>query len=316
MTRLEVANVLNKIMIDNHFSILDRDNCYDKFSDKINSMQEIFHLRSSRDFTYFFAISHLLSDNENAVNEYLLKENESSSFIKDCRQPNQDDFLLVATAFEENPEFFSMAWNWVVIIKNRISSIIKELKLFEYSSEKDLCNALKKKIGSKLVVNGIDLGILLSFDLKWNDCVTLNFYPESKIILDIKDFSQSESSSNNNVIDFCIVFDREIEELEFAASKSSEGWGENITKIPVENLGELKILGDSDTQQVAMDFFIVEECQTMQFELTVEFELKGESLFVALRKETSEKQSVISTEPIDIDFSLGLKIKRISCKPL
>ena len=38
MTRLEVANVLNKIMIDNHFSILDRDNCYDKFSDKINSM--------------------------------------------------------------------------------------------------------------------------------------------------------------------------------------------------------------------------------------------------------------------------------------
>ena len=78
MTRLEIANVLNDIMIENNFSIIDRDNCHDKYSEKINSMQEIFHLKNSSDFTYLYAISHLLSDKEESINAYLLNENKES----------------------------------------------------------------------------------------------------------------------------------------------------------------------------------------------------------------------------------------------
>lgn len=312
----EAVSFLDDLMLKHDFPLSARTDCFYNNESKINKMQDIFNLETPEDFTYFFAISHLLSDNENAVNEYLLKENESSSFIKDLRQPNRDDYLLVATAFEENPDFFSMAWNWVLITKNRIASIIKELKLREYSSEKDLYNALHKKIGSKFVANGTDFGILTSFDLKWKDCVTLCFYPPSKIILDIKDFPQSEYSSDNSVIELCIDFDREIEELKFAASGDNEGWGKNITKIPVENLGELEILGESDTQQIAFDFFIAEEYQTKKFELAVDYEVNGEPFTVVLRNDSLEPQTVISTTPIDVDFSLGLKIKKISCKPL
>lgn len=121
MTRLEIANVLNDIMIENNFSIIDRDNCHDKYSEKINSMQEIFHLKKSSDFTYLYAVAHLLSDKEKSVDDYLISENKDSIFAKDVKLPTRDDLLLVATAFEENPEFFSMAWNWVVITEDRLS---------------------------------------------------------------------------------------------------------------------------------------------------------------------------------------------------
>ena len=124
MTRLEIAKVLNNIMIKNNFSIIDRDNCHEKYSDKINSMQEIFHLKKSKDFTYLYAISHLLSAKEQAVNDYLLNENKDSTLIKNINQPTREDLLLVATAFEENPEFFSMAWNLVIITEDRLSQSV------------------------------------------------------------------------------------------------------------------------------------------------------------------------------------------------
>ena len=36
---------------------------------------------------------------------------------KEIRQPDKNDKLLVLTAFENNPLFFSMAWNWIQICK-------------------------------------------------------------------------------------------------------------------------------------------------------------------------------------------------------
>ncbi len=253
MTRLEVAKALNKIMIDNHFSILDRDNCYDKFSDKINSMQEIFHLRSSSDFTYFFAISHLLSDNENAVNEYLLKENKSSSFIKDLRQPNRDDYLLVATAFEDNPEFFSMAWNWVVIIKNRI--------------------ALK-------IANKPDSYIIVLFpskaDLLHNQCV------ESDMFISVN--AASESGFNN------------------------------ITRIPIDLLGELEIQGNRETKRIFFTIFLNPENENLKFELEIEFEVDGVLYKTSLRKDYDDPDREISGKPIHVDFTKGFVLKKFTWK--
>lgn len=315
MTRLKIANVLNDIMIENKFSIINRDVCHEKCSYKINSMQEIFHLKSSSDFTYLYAVAHLLSDKEKSVDDYLIFENKDSTLSKDVKLPTREDLLLVATAFEENPEFFSMAWNWVVITEDRLDSIINELKLYDYSSEQEISEALHKRIGHQLVVDGIDLGIFASFNLNYPNC-TLNFSDGNTFFLNIKKSQQTDTSSNNIITNFTYSYDKQIDELKYAASGTHEGWGENITKISVGNLGELKILGDSDTQQIVVDFFVSDEYQTLKFELTVEFDANGESLIAVLRKDSNKAQAVITSDPIDYDFKSTLKLKNISCKPL
>ena len=261
MTRLEIANVLNDIMIENNFSIIDRDNCHDKYSEKINSMQEIFHLKKSSDFTYLYAISHLLSDKEKSVDDYLISENIDSTFAKDVKLPTRDDLLLVATAFEENPEFFSMAWNWVVITEDRIDSVNNNIK-------------------------------------------------NNNIILftSISDLSKEQS----------ISLDYSIEEIKFAASGDGEGWGENITAIPIDKLGQLMVLGDFDTKTIRFDLFIDQEYRKLKFEMIIEYETGNASKKCAvLRKDTKDEDSIISSIPSEtIDFSNGLRIRKISWTPL
>ena len=261
MTRLEIAKVLNNIMIKNNFSIIDRDNCHEKYLDKINSMQEIFHLKKSKDFTYLYAISHLLSDKEQAVNDYLLNENKDSTLIKNINQPTREDLLLVATAFEENPEFFSMAWNWVVITKDRVNSLSNDL-------------------------------------------------PNNNIILfkNISDLSQGQS----------ISLDYSIEEVKFAASSNGEGWGENITTIPIDKLGQLMVLGDTDTGTIRFDLFIDQECRKLKFEITIDYEVNNSiKKHAILKKVTTNEEAIISSIPSEpIEFTKSLRIKKISWKPL
>lgn len=307
----EAISFLDDLMIQNNFSFSSRTECLYQNKEKIETMQNIFDLKTSDDFKYLYGVSELLSDTPKAVDEYLLYENKGSNLINNINKPNRKDLLLVATAMKENPKFFSRAVYWIGIVEDRLNSIINELKLYEYSSEQEIFDALHKRIGYQLVVEGIDLGIIASFNLNYPSC-TLNFSDGNTILLDIN----KAKLSNNIIINFTYSYDKQIDELKYAASGTHEGWGENITKIPVGNIGELKILGDSDTQQIVVDFFIAEDYQTLRFELTVEFDVKGESLIAVLRKETSEVQSVISSDPIDYDFKSTLKLKTISCKPL
>lgn len=121
MTRLQIADVLNKIILNNRFSIIERDDCHIKNESQINSMQDIFKLTKSSDFTYLYAVSELLSEDYENINKYLLNENGDSEFVENIRLPTRYDKLLVATAFEENLEFFSMAWNWVAIVTSELA---------------------------------------------------------------------------------------------------------------------------------------------------------------------------------------------------
>lgn len=311
----EVISFLDDLMIKNNFTFSARTECLYQNIEKIENMHNVFDLRTSEDFTCLYAVSTLLSDSSKAVDEYLLYENKDSNLINNIQKPTRKDLLLVATAMEENPKFFSRAVYWIGIVEDRLDAIINELKLYDFSSEQEMSDALHKRIGYHLVVDGTDLGLLASFKLEYPYC-TLNFSDGNKIFLDIKKSQRDDSSSNNVLIDFTYFYDKQIDELKYAASGKHEGWGENITKIPVGNIGELKILGDSDTQQIVVDFFISEAYQNLRFELTVEFDVKGESLIAVLRKETPEVQTVISSEPIDYDFKSALKLKYISCKPL
>ena len=150
MTRLQIADVLNKIMINNRFSIIERDNCHSKYESQINSMQKIFELQKQTDFTYLYAVSELLSDDFKNITNYLLDEKKDSPFIHKIKNPTREDKLLVATAFEENLEFFSMAWNWVAIVTAEIAEQDKN-----YTSNKNILlfkdfQDLKKSISKEI----------------------------------------------------------------------------------------------------------------------------------------------------------------------
>lgn len=126
---MEIKNVsafLDDLMIDNDFYFADRMDCFYKNKDRIESMQNIFDLKESDDFTYLYAISNLLSDSPKNVNEYLLHENKDSNLIRNIREPTRDDMLLVATAMKENPNFFSMAFYWVGIVEDRLAQSARQ----------------------------------------------------------------------------------------------------------------------------------------------------------------------------------------------
>lgn len=122
----KVSAFLDDLMINNDFHFADRMDCLYKNKDRIESMQNIFDLKESDDFTYLYAISNLLSDNPKNVNDYLLHENKDSNIIRNIREPTRDDMLLVATAMKENPKFFSMAFYWVGIVEDRLSQSARQ----------------------------------------------------------------------------------------------------------------------------------------------------------------------------------------------
>ena len=236
----EAVSFLDDLMIKNRFYLSSRTDCLYNNKDKIDSMQDIFDLKSSEDFTYLFAVSKLLSDNSENVNKYLLQENKDSDFINNIREPDRKDMLLVATALEENSKFFSLAVYWV-------------------------------EIAERLAMERLTMKTLY----------------------------------------FVIVINKIVNEFKYAASGEHEGFGENVTKIPVGKLGELKILGEP------FDFFIDKEYRTSKFELTIEYEVNGVPYPPAqIRKDSVIEESVLSSDPIEVDFTNGIRIKKISCKPL
>ncbi len=232
-------------MIENNFSIIDRDNCHEKYTDKINSMQEIFHLKNSSDFTYLYAVSHLLSDKEKAVNDYLLNENKDSLLIKNVKQPTREDLLLVATAFEENPEFFSMAWNWVVITEDRLNILC----LFKTESD---------------------------------------MFKEQQLYLDYPVYASAAGVPGFN----------------------------NITRIPIDLLGELEIRGNSETKRLLFVLFINPNYTNLKFELKIRFEIENSENIAIIKKDYSDSYAQISSQAIHANFTNGFRITKIEWRIL
>ncbi|MBQ3802051.1 MAG: hypothetical protein II837_17375 [Treponema sp.] len=83
-------------------------------------MEHIFDLRDDRDYTCLFAVADLLADKDKveAIKDYLLAENSYKK--EDVVLPGWEDKLLVSTAMEDNPLFFSMAWNWTCLTEARV----------------------------------------------------------------------------------------------------------------------------------------------------------------------------------------------------
>ena len=124
MTRQEANEIFEKIRNKNNFSLEEIDTCLDTQAEKIAQMEKVFDLKEESDYTCLFAVAELMASEGDIqkVKNNLLEENpfEKGNEHIEPRQPDRNDKLLILTAIENNPLFFSMAWNWIQICKVRI----------------------------------------------------------------------------------------------------------------------------------------------------------------------------------------------------
>lgn len=121
MTRDEKFAILDSIKLENDFYPVVEQDCREENAALIENMERIFDLRDGRDYTCLFAVADLLADKDKAeaVKDYLLAENSYKK--QDVVPPDWEEKLLVSTAMEDNPLFFSMAWNWTCLTEARVS---------------------------------------------------------------------------------------------------------------------------------------------------------------------------------------------------
>ncbi len=125
MTRQEANEIFEKIRNKNNFSQEEIDTCLDTQAEKIAQMEKVFDLKEESDYTCLFAVAELMASEGDIqkVKDNLLEENpfEGKNWNSEIRQPDRNDKLLILTAIENNPLFFSMVWNWIQICTVRIS---------------------------------------------------------------------------------------------------------------------------------------------------------------------------------------------------
>ena len=122
MTGEEKYRILDSIKLENGFFLIDEQDCREENAALIENMEHIFDLRDGRDYTCLFAVADLLADKDKAqaVKDCLLAENSYRK--EDVVPPEWEDKLLVSTAMEDNPLFFSMAWNWTCLTEQRVAA--------------------------------------------------------------------------------------------------------------------------------------------------------------------------------------------------
>lgn len=118
----EKYRILDSIKLENGFFLIDEQDCREENAALIENMEHIFDLRDGRDYTCLFAVADLLADKDKAqaVKDCLLAENSYRK--EDVVLPEWEDKLLVSTAMEDNPLFFSMAWNWTCLAERRVAA--------------------------------------------------------------------------------------------------------------------------------------------------------------------------------------------------
>lgn len=242
-------------MIENDFYLCDRSVCFEKNKRQIEEMTNTFSLKSPVAFTYLHAAADLLSDHPDDIYAYLISENQDCPFLDEIKAPEWIDKLFVATTFEHNPEFFSMAWNWIAIV--------------DADLDEQACHSQKD-----------------------------NYIRLFKTKKDV--FKEQEAS-----------FDIDV----YASAAGVPGFN-NITRIPIDMLGEIEILGNSEIKRLLFTLFVNPEYQNMKYELSIDFEAAGENYTSVIMKDNPEMDDEVSSKTVHCDFTKGIKITNMKWRLL
>ena len=122
MTDKEMFKILDEIKLDNNIFPIDEQDCREENAAKIADMEKIFDLRDSSDYSCLFALADFFvadKDKVEAIKKNLIEENSYDR--NQVSEPDWNTKLLVSTALEDNPLFFSMAFNWITLCEYRVS---------------------------------------------------------------------------------------------------------------------------------------------------------------------------------------------------
>lgn len=127
MTNKEKFKILDGIKLANNIFPIDEQDCREENAAKIADMEKIFDLRDSSDYSCLFALADFMADPEKveAIKKNLIEENSYDR--NQVSEPNWNTKLLVSTALEDNPLFFSMAFNWINLCEYRVSKAVASI---------------------------------------------------------------------------------------------------------------------------------------------------------------------------------------------
>lgn len=137
MTNKEKFKILDGIKLANNIFPIDEQDCREENVAKIADMEKIFDLRDRWDYSCLFALAEFMADDNKveAIKNNLIEENSYDR--NQVPEPDWNTKLLVSTALEDNPLFFSMAVNWIAVCEYRISkaSVVPENQNVTYNPD-------------------------------------------------------------------------------------------------------------------------------------------------------------------------------------
>ena len=108
-----IDKLLNNLMARQNISLEMVSKYYDTHAELIDTLGNIFLLRTSRDAALVMTIADILYDEKNAceIQDFFMKEQKENSIVAEAERED-DDILKLLTAFVYNRRFFARALNW------------------------------------------------------------------------------------------------------------------------------------------------------------------------------------------------------------
>lgn len=127
MTDREIVRYINNLLKERKISLESVANYYSANESSFKSPEDFFSQSDEKDFSKFYAIADLLSDNPSKVKDYFNSELENRNINTTINNPDNDDYLHILTSFVYFPAYFSLAWNWTSFIENQISAVVSNI---------------------------------------------------------------------------------------------------------------------------------------------------------------------------------------------
>lgn len=122
MTDREIVRYINNLLKERKISLETVANYYSKNESNFKSPEDFFSQEDEKDYSKFYAIADILSDNPSKVKEYFNSELEDRNISTNIAGPDDNDYLHILTSFVYFPAYFSLAWNWTSFIENQIAN--------------------------------------------------------------------------------------------------------------------------------------------------------------------------------------------------
>lgn len=321
MNKKEVFEIIRNLRIKHGITLGEIEDIQQKETERLSSIEKIFDMSSQYDVDLLVALIYLLNEDPKPVYEWFKTNHKNCKYLSESRKPNPFGISKIIAgsrvAAITGNAFGGRIPLVGVVIGGGVGGLLGYMPNNPPTSKfKNDENYYNKLLIAAFIQNP------LFFSMAWNwNIFNLNSIADSKSVLENTAPDLNTHFQNNNIILFknradlfhnqTIVLDYPI----YASAAGTSGFN-NITRIPIELLGELEIRGNSETEEIVFVLSINKEYQTLKFELTIDFEVNNSMYSATIEKNYSDEDDEVRSAPVQVDFSKGLKFQKINWKAL